>query len=125
MLYGKQVELSELVHRLEDALKTISPLSEQQLSRKIERTFKAFNPVQKYLEKLPEATEEDKQMYYKLSERLFGVSDQMSQVIGKHLGEVLDNEKKTRPVKLARSRVAGKAADLLFRQLVQELRGKN
>jgi len=49
----------------------------------------------------------------------------LSTPTGKYLGEVLDNEKKTRPVKLARSRVAGKAADLLFKQLVLELCGKN
>lgn len=41
--------------------------------------------------------------------------------LGKFLGEMLDNEKQHRPVKLARSRVASKAADLLFRELVKEL----
>jgi len=37
---------------------------------------------------------------------------------GKFLGELLDTEKKHRPVKLARSRVCSKAVDLLFRELV-------
>lgn len=41
--------------------------------------------------------------------------------IGKFLGERLDNEKKHKPVKLARSRVCAKAVDLLFRELVKEL----
>lgn len=41
--------------------------------------------------------------------------------IGKQLGELLDAEKKTRPVKLARSRVCSKAALLLFRELVKEI----
>lgn len=40
---------------------------------------------------------------------------------GKLLGSILDFEKKHRPVKLARSRVCSKAADLLFRELVKEL----
>jgi hypothetical protein len=37
------------------------------------------------------------------------------------LGSLLDNEKKHRPVKLARSRVCSKAVDLLFRELVKEI----
>lgn len=41
--------------------------------------------------------------------------------IGKYLGELLDSEKKHRPVKLARSRVCSKAAELLFKELVKEL----
>lgn len=41
--------------------------------------------------------------------------------LGQRLGELLDAEKKTRPVKLARSRVCSKAAELLFRELVKEL----
>lgn len=41
--------------------------------------------------------------------------------IGQHLGELLDAEKKCRPVKLARSRVCSKAAALLFNELVREL----
>ena len=41
--------------------------------------------------------------------------------IGKHLGDLLDEEKKHKPVKLARSRVCSKAVDLLFRELVKEL----
>jgi transposase len=41
--------------------------------------------------------------------------------LGKNLGELLDVEKKTRPVKLARSRVASRAAKILFEQLVREL----
>lgn len=41
--------------------------------------------------------------------------------LGQQLGQLLDAEKKTRPVKLARSRVASKAANLLFRELVKEL----
>lgn len=41
--------------------------------------------------------------------------------LGQQLGELLDAEKKTRPVKLARSRVCSKAAALLFRELVKEL----
>lgn len=41
--------------------------------------------------------------------------------LGKTLGELLDAEKKTRPVKLARSRVCSKAAAILFRELVKEL----
>ena len=41
--------------------------------------------------------------------------------LGKQLGELLDAEKKTRPVKLARSRVCSKAAAMLFRELVKEL----
>jgi hypothetical protein len=41
--------------------------------------------------------------------------------LGQSLGQLLDAEKKTRPVKLARSRVASKAANLLFRELVKEL----
>ena len=41
--------------------------------------------------------------------------------VGRQLGELLDVEKKTRPVKLARSRVCSKAASLLFRELVKEI----
>jgi transposase len=41
--------------------------------------------------------------------------------LGQHLGQLLDAEKKTRPVKLARSRVCSKAASLLFQELVKEL----
>lgn len=41
--------------------------------------------------------------------------------MGKFLGELLDAEKKTRPVKLARSRVCSKAVNLLFRELVREV----
>lgn len=41
--------------------------------------------------------------------------------LGKFLGETLDTEKQHRPVKLARSRLASKAVDLLFRELVKEL----
>lgn len=41
--------------------------------------------------------------------------------LGKFLGETLDKEKQHRPVKLARSRLASKAVDLLFRELVKEL----
>ena len=41
--------------------------------------------------------------------------------LGQQLGELLDAEKKTCPVKLARSRIASKAADLLFRELLREL----
>lgn len=41
--------------------------------------------------------------------------------IGKHLGQLLDEEKKHKPVKLARSRVCAKAVDLLFYELVKEL----
>jgi transposase len=40
---------------------------------------------------------------------------------GLFLGELLDLEKKHRPVKLARSRVCSKAVDLLFRELVKEI----
>lgn len=42
--------------------------------------------------------------------------------LGNHIGELLDLEKKTRPVKLARSRVCSKAAAILFRELVKEIR---
>jgi transposase len=42
--------------------------------------------------------------------------------LGQQLGELLDAEKKVKPVKLARSRVCAYAADLLFRELVKELR---
>lgn len=41
--------------------------------------------------------------------------------IGKLLGEILDFEKKHRPIKLARLRACSKAADLLFKELVKEL----
>ena len=41
--------------------------------------------------------------------------------IGKRLGELLDEDKRHKPVKLARSRVCSKAVDLLFRELVKEL----
>jgi transposase len=41
--------------------------------------------------------------------------------MGKLLGEMLDAEKKSRPVKLARSRVCSKAAGMLFRELVKEI----
>lgn len=41
--------------------------------------------------------------------------------IGKRLGEILDDEKKHRPVKLARSRTCSKAVDLLFKELVNEI----
>lgn len=40
---------------------------------------------------------------------------------GRLLGSILDFEKKHRPVKLARSRVCSKAADLLFNELVKEI----
>ncbi|MGL4618348.1 MAG: IS110 family transposase [Chroococcidiopsis sp.] len=40
---------------------------------------------------------------------------------GKFLGDTLDLEKQHRPVKLARSRLASKAVNLLFRELVKEL----
>jgi len=40
---------------------------------------------------------------------------------GQLLGDLLDTEKKHRPVKLARSRVCSKAVDLLFRELVREI----
>lgn len=43
--------------------------------------------------------------------------------IGRHLGELLDAEKKVKPVKLARSRVCSKAAALLFSKLIGELFG--
>lgn len=41
--------------------------------------------------------------------------------IGISLGEALDTAKKVKPVKLARSRVCAKAAEMLFRELVHEL----
>lgn len=41
--------------------------------------------------------------------------------IGISLGEALDTAKKVKPVKLARSRVCAKAAEMLFRELVKEL----
>lgn len=41
--------------------------------------------------------------------------------VGFFLGELLDTEKKQRPIKLARSRVCSKAAEMLFRELVKEL----
>lgn len=41
--------------------------------------------------------------------------------VGLQLGELLDTEKKTRPVKLARSRVCSKAASMLFQELVHEI----
>lgn len=44
-------------------------------------------------------------------------------VIGQQLGELLDAEKKVKPVKLARSRICSKAAALLFSELVRELFG--
>ena len=40
---------------------------------------------------------------------------------GQLLGELLDTEKKTRPVKLARSRVCSKASSMLFQELVKEI----
>ena len=40
---------------------------------------------------------------------------------GQQLGLLLDAEKKTRPVKLARSRVTSKAASMLFRELVKAI----
>lgn len=40
---------------------------------------------------------------------------------GAYLGEILDSEKQRCPVKLARSRVCSKAADLLFQDLVKEI----
>lgn len=43
--------------------------------------------------------------------------------MGKMLGATIDLEKKQRPVKLVRSRVCSKAANLLFRELVKELSG--
>lgn len=45
----------------------------------------------------------------------------LSSPIGKYLGQLLDEEKSHKPVKLARSRVCSKAVDLLFRELVKEL----
>ena len=45
----------------------------------------------------------------------------LSSPIGKHLGQLLDEEKSHKPVKLARSRVCAKAVDLLFRELVKGL----
>jgi hypothetical protein len=41
--------------------------------------------------------------------------------IGKKLGEMLDYEKAPKPIKLARSRVAARAAALLFKELVAAL----
>jgi hypothetical protein len=41
--------------------------------------------------------------------------------IGKKLGEMLDYEKAHKPVKLARSRVAAKAAAMLFKELVASI----
>lgn len=41
--------------------------------------------------------------------------------MGTFLGELLDTQKKTRPVKLARSRVCSKAAAMLFALLVKEI----
>jgi hypothetical protein len=41
--------------------------------------------------------------------------------IGKKLGEMLDYEKVHKPVKLARSRVAAKAATMLFKELVASI----
>lgn len=41
--------------------------------------------------------------------------------LGEQLGSLLYTEKKTRPVKLARSRVCSKAAAMLFRELVKEI----
>jgi len=43
--------------------------------------------------------------------------------VGLYLGDLLDHEKKHKPVKLARSRVCSKAAELLFKELVKELLG--
>jgi len=41
--------------------------------------------------------------------------------IGKKLGEMLDYEKAHKPFKLARSRVASRAAALLFKELVASI----
>jgi hypothetical protein len=41
--------------------------------------------------------------------------------IGKKLGEMLDYEKAHKPVKLARSRLAAKAAAMLFKELVASI----
>ena len=41
--------------------------------------------------------------------------------VGQLLGELLEQEKKNCPAKLARSRICSKAASLLFRELVRQL----
>ena len=41
--------------------------------------------------------------------------------IGQRLGEMLDYEKAHKPVKLARSRVAARAAAMLFKELVASI----
>lgn len=46
---------------------------------------------------------------------------QLKNQLGKFLRDTLDKEKQHRPLKLARSRLASKAVDLLFRELVKKL----
>lgn len=78
---NRLVTLSQLVHDLEEALDTICKLNNEQLSRKIKEAFSAVNPVQEYLYKLPQATDEDVKMFQGLAKTLFGASqDQMAQV---------------------------------------------
>ncbi|PSB25465.1 hypothetical protein [Chlorogloea sp. CCALA 695] len=59
ILGGMDMSVSQLVHKLEKVLEIICPLSNEQLSRKIKESFSSFNPIQEYLHKLPEATEDD------------------------------------------------------------------
>lgn len=42
--------------------------------------------------------------------------------LGQHLAQLLDQEKRHKPVKLARARVASKATAILFKRLVEELK---
>ena len=75
------VRLGELVNPLEDALGTMCKLSPEQFQRRLQGLLKdcQFNPVKRYLDKLPDLSPNDWPEWNSLANRLFGTSDPMAQ----------------------------------------------
>ncbi len=80
-LGSKAVSQAELLNPLEDALGTMCKLNQEQFQRRLQgllRDFQ-FNPVKRYLDKLPELSPNAWDEWNSLANRLFGTSDPMAQ----------------------------------------------
>lgn len=81
-LYGRLVTKDSLLDALEPILGKICPLTPSELDRKLEGMLKnaQFSPVKRYLEGLPKLAPDNWEPWATLANKLFGVSDHLSQV---------------------------------------------
>ncbi|MBD2097742.1 hypothetical protein H6F90_21960 [Trichocoleus sp. FACHB-591] len=77
---NRVVSVADLINPLEDALGMLNKLSPEQLQRRLSGMLYPFNPVKRYLEKLPRLSPSDWSEWESLAEQLFGTSDHMAQV---------------------------------------------